>query len=216
MKKYLICGCLFLAVGCGSTKAISVNTSVPTNPAKPTLSTPPTTTPVIPTAITVLAEPISNANTRITKKFFGTYVTPKNSPVQPEKFTGYHTGVDFETTAAEKDLAVPISAICDGKIVVSGFVNGYGGVIIQKCVISGADVTVLYGHLNLGSLPKIGTIEKKGDKIAILGAAQSHDTDGERKHLHLSIHKGTAIEYRGYVQNKNELASWLDYQELIK
>lgn len=33
--------------------------------------------------------PVSNFTTNITKKFFGNYITPKNSPVQPEKFTGY-------------------------------------------------------------------------------------------------------------------------------
>jgi hypothetical protein len=30
------------------------------------------------------------------KKPFGIYITPENSPVQPENFTGYHTGIDVE------------------------------------------------------------------------------------------------------------------------
>src|SRR5438105_13240780 len=39
--------------------------------------------------------PLENAQTRVTKKFFGTKVSPGNSPVTPERFSGYHTGVDF-------------------------------------------------------------------------------------------------------------------------
>ena len=36
--------------------------------------------------------PISNPLERIIKKPFGIKINPANSPVQPERFSGYHTG----------------------------------------------------------------------------------------------------------------------------
>jgi len=63
-----------------------------------------------------LSEPISNTKSRVTKKPFGIYITPQTSPVQPEKFTGYHTGTDFETTSQEADAVVPVYAACTGKM----------------------------------------------------------------------------------------------------
>ena len=67
--------------------------------------------------------------TRVTKKPFGIYITSGNSPVQPEKFAGYHTGVDFETTAAEAGIDIPVPVFCDGKLLLKKSANGYGGVI---------------------------------------------------------------------------------------
>lgn len=154
--------------------------------------------------------PISKAKTRITKKPFGIYVTPQNSPVQPEKFQGYHTGTDFETFPNEQDKEVPIYAICDGKAISSGQVSGYGGLLIQSCNIESQTVTVLYGHLNLASLLGTNTDIKKGQKIGVLALANSSESGFERKHLHLGIHKGEGIDYRGYVDAKNQLESWID------
>ena len=67
------------------------------------------------TSTVTLAFPLSNAPSRMTKIFYGTYVTPTSSPVMPERFTGYHTGVDLETTLAEANSDVPVSSICDGR-----------------------------------------------------------------------------------------------------
>ena len=53
-----------------------------------------------------LAPPIESALKRVTKKPFGIYVTPQSSPVKPEKFKGYHTGVDFEILPSEKNKEV--------------------------------------------------------------------------------------------------------------
>gem|GEM_PF-656600 len=160
--------------------------------------------------------PISNAKSRITKKPFGIYITPKNSPVQPEKFSGYHTGVDFETLAAEADVEVPIIAIANGKVLVKQFVSGYGGVLIQSATINNQAVTILYGHLKLASINlKVGQQIRAGDKIGILGKGFSSETDGERKHLHLGIHLGASINYRGYVSTQSQLSGWLDAQKLF-
>ena len=172
-------------------------------------TTPPTSTIVTPPAPD-LPWPITGGKERVTKKLFGTYVTPQSSPVTPEKFTGYHTGWDFETTDAELNTDVLIVAACDGQIVYRNYVNGYGGVAIQSCNFGGLPITVLYGHLRLSSSTAKDTNLKSGDKIGLLGNAYSTETDGERKHLHFSIHHGNAIELKGYVQNKADLSSWID------
>ena len=164
-----------------------------------------------------LVWPISNALYRVTKKTFGLYVTPQNSPVQPEKFTGFHTGTDFETTPEEKNIKIPIIAICTGKLLLKKYATGYGGVAVQSCTINSQAVTVIYGHLKESSInPLVGQLINAGDQIAILGTGYSAETDGERKHLHLGIHKGTDINILGYVQKKADLANWLDPLTVLK
>lgn len=186
------------------------------NHQKPS-STPSSTQPSSSVKKPALIEPISNAKSRITKKPFGIYITPQTSPVQPEKFTGYHTGTDFETTPAEANADVPVSAVCTGKIRVQGIVQGYGGVIVQNCALDNQPVTVLYGHLNIrqAHVLSIGQEIKAGEKIAVLAPANSELSGGERKHLHLGIHKGSSIDYRGYVQDQPELSDWLDIHKYL-
>ena len=154
---------------------------------------------------------------RVTKKPFGIYVSPDNSPVQPEKFTGYHTGVDFETTASESNIDVPVSAFCDGKLLLKEYATGYGGVAVQSCTLNNQAVTIIYGHLYLASIKlNNGDRVKKGDPIGNLGKGYSVQTDGERKHLHLGIHKGTTVDIRGYVQQQSQLLDWLNPTQFLK
>lgn len=155
-----------------------------------------------------LAYPVGDFKNRITKKFFGTYVTPNNSPVQPEKFTGYHTGVDVEYSDVATD--VPVYAIADGTVLLARWASGYGGVIAIQHKINGQSVIAIYGHVNPEQLPKVGQKVAKGQKIDILGKGYSHETDGERKHLHLGLVKGTTFTLLGYVQNKPQLSAWID------
>ena len=159
----------------------------------------------------------SNALSRITKKPFGIYVSPGNSPVTPEKFTGYHTGVDFETTSAEANIDVPVYAICSGKILISQFGSGYGGMVVESCTLDGNPITVVYGHVRLTSVStKVGGTIKAGDFLANLGTGYSSETDGERKHLHLGIHKGATPNTSGYVANKSSLINWIDFEQYLK
>jgi hypothetical protein len=155
--------------------------------------------------------PLDKTLERITKKPFGIYITPQSSPVQPEKFTGYHTGVDFEIFPGEENVDVEVKAICSGSIIFRNFVSGYGGVAVQACKLSNQDVTVLYGHLKLSSISAIQIQDfPVGQTIGILGKGFSQETDGERKHLHLGVHLGKKIGLLGYVQNKSDLVNWLD------
>lgn len=158
----------------------------------------------------VFGEPLLRARERVTKKPFGIKISPSNSPIQPEKFSGYHTGTDFEIFPEEADAPVEVFAICDGKIIQKSNISGYGGVLAQKCEPEGSPVTVIYGHLSADESVENGKELARGEKIGILGAAKSAETDGERKHLHLGIKKGSAIDARGYVATEKELEQWLD------
>lgn len=159
--------------------------------------------------------PLENSMDRISKKPFGINISPQDSPVQPEKFSGFHTGTDYEITESELDQNVPVHAICGGTIGVKRSASGYGGVLVQNCVLENQPVTVIYGHLNLQSISKeAGEYLVPGEQFAMLGAHESSETDGERKHLHLSIHKGAGTDIRGYVQNESELSNWIDPQSV--
>ncbi len=158
-----------------------------------------------------LSPPLDQPKKRITKKPFGIFITPQDSPVQPERFLGYHTGVDFEVFPEEKETAVPVKAACAGKLISKKFVSGYGGTAVQQCRLENQPITVIYGHLDLESIEfRAGDNLSPADILGILGADKSAETDGERKHLHLAFHKGKEINYAGYVQNESQLSSWID------
>lgn len=155
--------------------------------------------------------PLDRAAGRVTKKPFGVFITPQTSPVQPERFRGYHTGTDFEIFPEEVNADVPVRAVCDGKLAVKKSATGYGGVAVQNCKIDDQSVAVVYGHLKLTSISKkAGEDLDAGEAIGILGKEYSSETDGERKHLHLGIRKGSAINILGYVSSQSQLSGWLD------
>ncbi len=155
--------------------------------------------------------PLDNPDERISKKPFGIYITPATSPVQPERFSGYHTGVDLEVSEAELGRPVAVRAFCEGSIVRRQTVSGYGGVVVQQCTVDGQTVTALYGHLNIDSVDHaVGDTLQPGDTIGLLGDDKSSQTDSERKHLHFSLHRGSAVDWRGYVSTEAELDGWLD------
>ena len=162
-------------------------------------------------------EPIDNALERITKKPFGIKISFTNSPITPEKFSGYHTGVDFEIVEEEIEMDIPIFAICTGPIILKKWINGYGGAVVQRCLLDNEDITVLYGHLKLSSIQKnINDNNQLGNQIGILGKGESTDTDDERKHLHLGIHKGNKINLLGYAQNQKDLQNWIDIADYLE
>ena len=164
------------------------------------------TTPLTPASTFNL--PIADFQNRITKKPFGIFITPKNSPVQPENFTGYHTGTDVEYQDISID--VPVYAIADGVIILSRTASGYGGVEIVKIDINGTAHSILYGHIRPSSLTPIGTQIKKGQQIGLLGTGYSAETDGERRHLHLAVLSDDRVDVKGYVNTKTELSKWMD------
>lgn len=163
-----------------------------------------------------LLPPISRALERISKKPFGMLISPDTSPVENDRFNGYHVGVDFETFSEEQNFDVPITAICSGPLILKKFATGYGGVMLQKCTINEEEVSVIYGHLRLSSVqPKAGEEINMGELVGFLGQGHSSETDGVRKHLHLGIKRGTVTDIRGYIKNPAEMNDWLDFQKLL-
>lgn len=160
--------------------------------------------------------PMKRAAERIDKKPFGVKIPLDNS----DRFSGYHIGIDYEIFENEKDIDVSVFAICDGKLLKKEKVSGYGGLLVQECELMSQLVTVLYGHVQLSSTKQeVGDNILLGDFLSLLGKAFSSDTGGERKHLHLGIHKGIEIDIRGYIQSQSDFKNWIDfelYKKLIK
>lgn len=170
-----------------------------------------------PSSMKSVGQPLDSSLMRITKKPFGIRVSPDNSPVSPERFTGVHTGVDFEILRGEDDVAVEVRTICDGEVLRKTWGSGYGGYVVQACKIGGVPVTVVYGHLSLESVSvRVGDIVNRGTKFALLGKGFSKDTDNERKHLHLGIHRGTSVVTNGYIANESGLEDWINVEELLR
>ena len=173
-----------------------------------------TTTTPTPTPQSQFALPVANYKTGQTKKPFGIYITPATSPVQPERFTGYHTGVDVEQIQDNTD--VPVYAIYNGTVCYVNYVSGYGGVIVIEFSHQNQTYTALYGHIRLASATvKMGDNVTKSEQLAVLGTGYSTETDNERKHLHFSIHEGSSVVLAGYVQNQSELSAWIDPDSII-
>lgn len=161
-----------------------------------------------------LVNPIEDFNARITKKPFGIFINPESSPVQPEKFTGYHNGVDVEYQDIEAE--VPVYAIANGTVIYSATANGYGGVVLIKHTINNQNHVAIYGHLGPSSMVEKNKAVKAGEKIGILGQGYSPETNGERKHLHFSLRLGADVNLAGYVKNKSDLNNWINPQIFFK
>lgn len=165
-----------------------------------------------------VTSPLPNIEERPRLLTFGLYVTPdpaRNPIDPPERFTGYHTALDFEILPGEERIDVPVFAMCDGTVLFRDAVDGYGGMFIQSCMLNDQPVTVLYGHLRIDSLPRKNTAVKQGDPIALLAPAYSRGSDDTRKHLHIGIHKGTQLEFLGYAQDAKRLEEFIDPASLL-
>lgn len=156
--------------------------------------------------------PIDEFKQRITKKPFGILIDPATSPVQPEKFSGYHTAVDVEY--GDVEAAVVVRAIGNGKVVVSRTADGYGGVfVVQHPYIS--NFYTLYGHVDPASLPRNGTVVTAGQILGRLAPEFSAGSGGERKHLHFGVVRKAQVDIAGYVSAQPALAGWMDPLELF-
>ncbi len=152
--------------------------------------------------------PVKEFETRITKKPFGIFITPATSPIQPERFSGYHTGVDVEYGDVEEEVAV--LAMADGLVEHTGWVSGYGGLVAIRHLIDGKKYLAIYAHLNPARLVAQGKSVTKGEQIGILGQGNTPETDGERKHLHFALYTGSDFNLKGYVETPDQLSVWVD------
>lgn len=158
---------------------------------------------------------LQDALSRATKKPFGIEIDSRTSPVQPERFSGFHTGVDFEVREDELSQDIDVYAFCDGEIVEARSVGGYGGVILQSCMVGEEKVSALYGHVSLDDLAvRVGQVVSAGTKISELGDHLSSETAGERKHLHFGL--SALADLRGYVQDERLVSGWIDPIPLLQ
>lgn len=166
-----------------------------------------------------ISYPLPETLNRPTPLHFGLYVTPdpENNPIDPpERFTGFHAATDFEVLPGEEgDVEVPVYTICHGPVAFSGFVEGYGGLLIQRCTIQKEEVTVLYGHLRIAGLPAEKKSLKSGTQIGYLATGRTYDSGGNRKHLHLGIHKGSRLDFRGYVPTEQQLDQYINPMDIL-
>lgn len=165
----------------------------------------------------VISEPVEGFMERVTLKPFGILINSATSPVQPERFSGYHTGADAEFTAdADRDREIAVRAVLDGTVRTSRTASGYGGVMVIEHQFDSKTIFGIYGHLRPSSMAAVGTTVTRGQQIAVLGAHESSDTDGERKHLHFGLYAGSPASIAGYVSSQTALGSWLDPLTLMK
>jgi len=151
----------------------------------------------------VLNEPVEGFTERITLKPFGLWLDPNNSPVSPERFVGYHAGVDVEFT--DRSDEIPVYAIASGIVVVARIAPGYGGVMVISHEIGELNILTVYGHLDPGQLLSVDELVEPGQQIGVLGEGYTSETDGERKHLHFGMLKIGRAELVGYANTIEEL-----------
>lgn len=161
--------------------------------------------------------PVNSFVDRVTLKPFGIYVSLEDSPVQSERFAGYHTGADAEILESEAEEDVWVYAMSEGTVLSIRTAQGYGGVMAIQHEVEGKSYVGIYGHLDLKSfLIEEGERVAAGQKLGILGDAHSEETDGERKHLHFGLIPGREVNWLGYVQAEEGLNGWIDPVEFLK
>jgi murein DD-endopeptidase MepM/ murein hydrolase activator NlpD len=163
--------------------------------------------------------PITNYVNRLTNRHYGQTITPSDRQGLPcgAPFTGLHDADDLEVTTAELTADIPIYAIAAGTVRQVSQVNGYGGLLVIQHSLNNQVVTANYGHINLQrTTVKTGDHVTAGQLVSYLGDACSNQTDGERKHLHFALHRGSAIDIKGYVTTPSELAAWLNPSQVLE
>ena len=141
-------------------------------------------------------------NGQLIYKGFGEYFS--------DRFNGYHVGIDLEAPAD-----TPVYAIADGEVTYSGWVSGYGGVMVVRSILSDRTISVIYGHLDPESIPPVGDVVAAGEQIAVLGQ-KGHETDGEREHLHFAMYEGEKVRLNGYETNVEAVGDWLNPNNFVR
>jgi murein DD-endopeptidase MepM/ murein hydrolase activator NlpD len=200
--------------------------TVTTTPGDQSTTTSPATNPTpaeTPASTLTLVYPLSNFVARITQNDFGKYY-PVGGTTNPDRavcpnatyYVGYHTANDLETFPDELNIAVSIKSIADGTVREVSPVSGYGGLIVIEYNLGGSTYTAYFGHINLATATvKAGDHVKAGQYIVDLGPQCSGTNGDVRKHLHFGLHKGTAIDVRGYVPDQTTLSNWVDPKILL-
>lgn len=146
--------------------------------------------------------PVEEYASRRTSKTFGEYIQ--------DKFRGYHVADDVEFTDMTEE--VPVVAITEGTVEEVEWVSGYGGFIRVKH----PTVNALYAHIDLESAGvEEGDTVQAGQFLANLGDHESSETDGERKHLHFGLYRGSERRINGYEASAEAVSTWLNPQDFF-
>lgn len=129
----------------------------------------------------VVGQELIIPNTRSSSVFSRSFIWPLNGLITSHfgirNLGGrrdYHTGLDIDG-----HTGAPIKAAESGKVSFSGYINGYGNVVIIE---HAGGYSTVYGH-NSSNLVKEGQVVKKGEIIARLGS--TGNTTGS--HLHFEV-----------------------------
>lgn len=139
---------------------------------------------------------------QLTYKGFGEYFE--------DRFTGYHVAIDLEAPAD-----TPVYAVEDGEVAYSGWVSGYGGVMVVRSIVSDRTQSYIYGHLDPLSMRSVGNRVLAGDQIAVLGE-EGDETDGEREHLHFAMYAGEEVRLKGYETDPSAVDGWLNPYNIVR
>ena len=153
-----------------------------------------------------------------TKGFFARQTENPFGVFRSGRFNGYHSGVDVEILPSDMDKDVPVYSIYTGTVAFVGNASGYGGVATIWHRLGDSQVLGVYGHLRLRDIKvSRGQKVKSGEIIGYLGANNSSETDGERKHLHFGLNKTESKSILGYVNSREDLAEdWLDPAKFLR
>ncbi len=148
--------------------------------------------------------PIRNFYKNQKLNIFGTYNTGR--------FVGFHTGVDVEVEFEDITKDVPVYASYTGTVELVEESSGYGGVVTIRHNFEDKTIAGIYGHLRFKDIKvRKGDRVTSGQLLGYLGANNSPETDGERKHLHFGLYSGRTTDIRGYVSNESELKNnWIN------
>lgn len=133
---------------------------------------------------------------QLTYKGFGEYFE--------DRFTGYHVAIDLEAPAD-----TPVYAVKDGEVTYSGWVSGYGGVMVVRTMMSDRTLSYIYGHLDSASMRAVGESVDEEEHIAFLGE-KGEETDGEREHVHFAVYEGGEVRLNGYETSASAVGEWLN------
>ncbi len=198
--------CFALGARCDNGGTPALNTQTNNRNQNVNGVTPPTSVQPESTAVSAVVVPVHGYATQRTFKAFGEFID--------DRFYGYHVGDDVEVD--DVNAEVPVYAIADGSVVSAQQAAGYGGVIILEHPIEGETYHALYGHVDFSLVTlAAGDVVAKGDQIAVLGDHESEETDGERKHLHFSIRRGSDSRSDGYVDTEDAVDQWVNPQNFF-
>lgn len=128
----------------------------------------------------------------VSSKYLGgamVWPVPASAKINQYFKAGSHLGIDIGavTRGAAGDAVV---AAQSGKVVYSGWLNGYGYVVYINSTLNGTPIQTRYAHLHSASYLKAGDTVNAGQWIAAMG--NSGTSSGVHLHFEVRIRKSSA------------------------